>query len=420
MQDRCAAAFICYAPRARHTRALAMLTLFYLLVVEQVLQGLYSLWEGLSWLRMAQQRLSSHPGFYAPRVAVFCPVKGLEPGLEQNLTALASFDYPEYELFFAIAGADDPSRKILEQIAASRRQPVHIVIAGKPEGCGEKVNNLRAAVREAGEAFDVYVFADSDGRPGRNWLARMVAQLEDSKVGAITTFRWYFSQRGGFWSALASAWNAPCATYLGPHNHNFCWGGGTAIRREHFEQSSALEYWNGSVSDDFSLTHALRRQNFPILFAPECMVPTVLDCSASALLEFTNRQIIITRVYEPRLWKLGGLAHLLYCGTVLLGLGLFVANFSAGAPAIHILLLAIVPPVLSMARGALRLTALLELLPNWKSKLLADGWVWTFLAAAAPLLALWNSGVALCTRKIRWRGIRYLLVSPEQTQILTG
>ena len=131
------------------------------------------------------------------------------------------------------------------------------MIAGRPEGCGEKVNNLRAAVQKAAEGFDVYVFADSDGRPGRNWLAQLVAPLADANLGAVTTFRWLFPQTGGFWSALASAWNAPAATYLGEHHQNFCWGGGTAIRRERFEQCHVLEFWNGSVSDDFSLTHAL-------------------------------------------------------------------------------------------------------------------------------------------------------------------
>jgi cellulose synthase/poly-beta-1,6-N-acetylglucosamine synthase-like glycosyltransferase len=396
-----------------------MLTLFYLLVVEQVLQGLHNLWGGLSWLRMSQRRVGSHSGFYKPRVALICPVKGVEPGLEQNIAALISFDYPDYEIFFAMASGEDPARKILERLTASSKRKIHTVIAGRPEGCGEKVNNLRAAVQQATEGFDVFVFADSDGRPGRSWLGRLVAPLADANLGAVTTFRWFVRQGRGFWSALASAWNAPAATYLGEHHNNFCWGGGTAIRRERFEQASVFEYWRGSVSDDLSLTQALRRAGLPILFAPECLVPTVLDCDAAGLLEFTNRQIIIARVYEPRLWGLGGLAHLLYCGAVLSGIALYFDNMIAGAPAIHILLLAMVPPVFSMARGVLRLTAVMELLPDWKSRLLTDGWIWTLLAAVVPFLALWNTAAALFSRQIRWRGIRYQLLSPGQTRILT-
>jgi cellulose synthase/poly-beta-1,6-N-acetylglucosamine synthase-like glycosyltransferase len=193
----------------------AMLTLFYLLVLEQILQGLYNLWDGLVWLRLAQRRAGLHSGFYAPRVALFCPVKGAEPGLEQNISALASFDYPDYEIFFSMASGDDPARKIIERITAGSKHKVHIVIAGKPNGCGEKVNNLRAAIQKATNGFDVYVFVDSDGRPGRGWLSRIVAPLADANLGAVTTFRWFFPQIGGFWSAMASAWNAPAATYLG-------------------------------------------------------------------------------------------------------------------------------------------------------------------------------------------------------------
>ncbi|MGH9681913.1 MAG: glycosyltransferase, partial [Candidatus Acidiferrales bacterium] len=271
---------------------------------------------------------------------------------------------------------------------------------------------------QAGGEFDVYVFTDSDGRPGRAWLSHLVAPLADANLGAVTTFRWFFAQRGGFWSALASAWNAPAATYLGEHRHNFCWGGGTAIRRERFEQSNVYDFWNGSVSDDFSMTHALRRAGLPILFAPECLVPSMFDCDARSLVEFTNRQIAIARVYEPRLWSLGGLGHAFYCGSIVLGAALFAAKVISGAPAAQLLILAMLPPVLSMARGVLRLTAVMELLPEWKSKLLADGWIWTFLAALAPFLALWNTVNAMFTRKIRWRGIRYELLSPGQTRIL--
>jgi len=395
-----------------------MLTLFYLLVLEQILQGLYNLWDGLGWLRLAQRRVGTHSGFYAPRVALFCPVKGAEPGLEQNISALISFDYPDYEVFFAMASADDPARKIIERVTAASKHKINIVVAGRPNDCGEKVNNLRAAVQKATQGFDVFVFADSDGRPGRSWLPRLVAPLEDPNLGAVTAFRWFFPQTGGFWSAMASAWNAPAATYLGEHHRNFCWGGGTAIRRERFEQSNVLEYWEGSVSDDFSMTRALRQAGLPILFAPECMVPATFDCDAAGLLEFTNRQIIITRVYESRLWALGGLAHALYCGAILAGIGLFVGNLFTSVPAIQLLLLALAPPVLSMGRGVLRLAAIMELLPDWKAKLLADGWIWTFFAAVAPFLALWNTLVALFSREIRWRGIRYKLLSPGQTRIL--
>ncbi len=231
-----------------------MFLLFYLLIIEQILQGLYNLWDGLGWLRLAQRRAGTHSGFYAPRLALFCPVKGAEPGLEQNIFSLISFDYPDYEIFFAMASADDPARKIIERVTAASKHKVHIVIAGRPSDCGEKVNNLRVAISKATEGFDVYVFADSDGRPGRSWLQRLVAPLSDSNLGAVHGVSLAFPRKpADFGARWLRRGTRPSRLTLGDHHKNFCWGGGTAIRRERFEQCQALDFWTGSVSDDFSL-----------------------------------------------------------------------------------------------------------------------------------------------------------------------
>ena len=36
----------------------------------------------------------------------------------------------------------------------------------------------------------------------------------------------------------------------------------------------------------------------PIVFCPECLAPTLHPWTGKSLLEFTNRQILITRVYS--------------------------------------------------------------------------------------------------------------------------
>ena len=397
-----------------------MLILFYLLVVQQIAQGLYSLWQGVLWLRMARRALLGPTGFFAPRVALFCPVKGMEPGLEENLAALTQFDYPEYELFFAVSGVDDPAYRLLEHVAALSKHPVHIVRAGRAKDCGDKVNNLRAAVEQAGEKFDLFVFTDSDGRPPRRWLARLVAPLADSRLGAVTTFRWLIPLRGGFWSALASAWNASIATYLGEHGNNFCWGGGTAIRRQRFEEVHALEAWRGSVSDDYSLTNSLRHAGYQIEFVPECLVASLSDVNARGFFEFTTRQLIITRVYAPRLWRIAALGHVFYCAALLLGLGLWAASLFSGEPGMHFLILILLLLGLAAIRGTLRLAAVLDLLPEWRDTLLAYAWAWTLLAPVVPFVYFYNSAVAAFSRRIRWRGIRYELISSRQTRQITG
>ena len=396
-----------------------MTDFFYFLAAVQILLGLYMIADGLRWRGYVRRRLFSHPGFYAPRVAVICPCKGMEPGLDRNLLSLCEFDYPNYELFLVLASSADPAHGLLLNLANRTKPKVHIVIAGPPENCGEKVNNLRFAVEQLPADFDVLVFADSDGRPGHQWLQRLVAPLADSRLGAATTFRWFLPSRANFATALEAAWNAPIVSMLGEHQHNFCWGGGTAIRYSVFEQAGLFEEWRNSVSDDFSMTRALRRSNRSIFFVPECLTLSYCDTDFDGLIEFTNRQIIITRVYSPRHWFLGAVGHGIYCLTILLGAVLVLGALFTGSPASHLFFLTLTPVILSALRGATRLVTVGEINPAWKPKLAEQGWIWTLLAALVPFLYSANFLTSLFTRKIRWRGIHYELISPTQTKIIS-
>ena len=395
---------------------------FYVLVIIQILLGLYSLWGGIEWFRMVRQRLSSHSGFYAPVAALICPCKGNERGLEENLAALARFEYANYEIYFSLATSLDPALKIIERVKAASQRPVHIVIAGPPEDCSEKVYNLRRAVEALPEKFEVIVFTDSDVRLTRGWLTKLIAPLQDPRIGATTTYRWLIPSgqfgSGAFASALASAWNAAVATMLGKPRENFCWGGGTAIRRKTFADAKVLEAWQGAASDDFAMTRALEESGKPIIFCPECLAVTLQRWTGADLLEFTNRQIVITRVYSPRRWMMGAIAHLSYSLTLIFAAVVILSTMIEGDPWGQLVLLTLGIPLLAAMKGAIRTIAVSEVLPEWKAKLLEWGWVWFALAPVVPFLFSWNFISSLLSKRIRWRGIRYELVSPTVTRIL--
>jgi ceramide glucosyltransferase len=400
-----------------------MYAAFYVLVLLQVAAGLYSLWQGFSWYRMVQQRLGSHhAGFYAPVTAVICPCKGNELGLEDNLTALTKFDYPNYELYFVLATSLDPALKVIERVKAASTRPVHIVIAGPGEDCGEKVYNLRRAVESLPEQFEAMVFTDSDVRLPRGWLTKLVAPLQDVNIGATTSYRWIIPSRaigdGGFASAMASAWNGAIATMLGRSRENFCWGGATAIRKSVFNDVNALEAWQGAVSDDFALTSALEQNGKSIVFVPECMAATLHPWTGKSLLEFTNRQIAITRVYSSKRWGMGLVAHLGYSITLIYAFITILFAMINGDPWIQMVMLAAVIPLLAAVKGALRTLVLGEMFPEYKAKINEWSWVWTVLAPVVPFLFAWNFLASLLSKTIRWRGIRYQMVSPTVTHVL--
>ena len=399
-----------------------MLLVFYILVIAQIFLGLYSLWTGFEWFQMVRRRLSSHAGFYAPLAAVICPCKGSERGLEENLTALTKFEYPNYELYFSLATSLDPALKIIERVKAASQRPVHIVIAGPPEDCSEKVYNLRRAVAALPDKFEVMVFTDSDVRLPRGWLTKLIAPLQDPRIGATTAYRWLIPSgqigSGGFASAMASAWNAAVATMLGRPKENFCWGGGTAIRRKTFDDAKVLEAWQGAASDDFTMTRALEEAGKLIVFCPECLAATLHPWTGAELLEFTNRQIQITRVYSPRRWMMGAIAHLSYSLTGIFAAVVILATMIEGDPWGQLVLVALAVPLLAAMKGAMRTIAVSELLPECKDKLREWGWVWFALAPLVPFLFSWNFISSLLSKRIRWRGIRYELVSPTATRIL--
>jgi ceramide glucosyltransferase len=392
--------------------------LFYFLAIVQIAVGAYLIWQGWQWLDYARRRMRTDPGFHAPRVAVLCPCKGIEPGLERNLVSLTEFNHQNYEVFFILASANDPAAAAVKRVISTSRPKAHLVIAGQPEDCGEKVNNLRVAVEQLPEEFEVLVFADSDGRPGKAWLQRLTAPLADERIGATTTMRWLMANRGNLATALLAAWNAPILTMLSEKGKNFCWGGGTAIRRSVFDAIGVLDEWRTSVSDDYSLTYSLERTGRPIFFVPECLTVSFVETDFGGLLEFTNRQILITRVYAQKIWAAAAATHLLYCVTVVLGIALTIRELINERPALHIAALTFFILLLSAIRASLRVVAVTEILPGSRAQMMNHAWVNIALSAAIPFLYLVNFAHSLLTRKIRWRNIHYELVSANQTRII--
>ena len=396
-----------------------METLFDLLAILQIASGLFLLWQGIQWLSYVQKRLKTDPGFYAPRTAVVCPCRGMEPGLERNLVALCEFDHQNYEVFFVLASESDPAYSTVKRVAASSRAKAHIVIAGKPQNCSEKVNNLRTTVEQVPPEFEVLVFADSDGRPGKTWLHHLVAPLADSRIGATTTMRWFIPNRTDLATALLAAWNASVVTMLGAHSKNFCWGGGTAIRRAIFEEIGMMDVWQYSFSDDYSLTMMIERTGRPIVFLPECLTISYVQTDFPGLVEFTNRQVRITRVYRPQLWATAFATHFLYCLTVLLGLYVWLSLAVASRPAFQVATLVALPLLLAAIRGAIRVIGVTEALPAVRQQVMGQSWIYILLSLFVPIIYVVNFTASLVGRRLRWRGIEYELISPEQTRVLT-
>lgn len=192
-----------------------------------------------------------------------------------------------------------------------------------------------------------------------------------------------------------------------------------AIRRDIFDEIDMREKWRGTLSDDFAVTRALNEASLPIVFVPQALTASVEDCAFVELLEFTTRQMKITRVYAPHLWKLSfigsGVFNIVMIAALLIVIFSRANNIEVFAAIATLTLVTI----FSVGKSSLRLNAVKLALPVYKIELERQLWTQNTLWLLTPALFLYNSVAALASRRLTWRGITYELKSPNETVIIT-
>ncbi|MGH9327399.1 MAG: glycosyltransferase [Terriglobia bacterium] len=397
---------------------------FLVLAILLLIQSAWSLRGGFKFLDLVRRGMRRSPGEYHPAAAVIIPCKGSDDDLKANARRFLSQNYPDYQVIFVVASRDDPAHSLLcasldhgsPEIPKLLR--ASIIVAGFSDHNGEKVNNLLAGLEAVGPEAEVLVFADIDGRPHKDWLRSLIAPLEDPGLTMSTGFRWYLPA-SRFASRLQSAWDASIATMMGEHNQNFAWGGSMAIRRKDFKRLRVAErYWQNTVSDDYAITRAVREARGAIHFEPRCLVTSVGNTSLGSFLRWANRQIIITRVYATRFWRLGLASYSLYAITFIWGLALI---FLPGIRIAHRLTaVAFLAAVLALgaAKGPLRAAAAREMFPEEREALDRYASCYWKLAWVVPWIMFLNFVSAGFLRRIEWRGTVYELRSRQDLRVI--
>jgi ceramide glucosyltransferase len=374
--------------------------LIYVICVVAVIQGVVSLIQGI--LSVRHIRTYRPRGNARPRVVVFCPCRGVDPGFRENVHSILSQDYPDYRTIFIVDSGSDPAAKALAELNAT------VLIAGEATARGQKVHNLIHGVEHGAGNADVFIFCDADARFSKEWIQRLIAPLEQENVGVSSGYRWYAAENGSLPALLRSTWNASVVTALGDHGRNFAWGGSMALRRDVFDRIGVREAWEGALSDDYAVTHAALRSGRKIAFVPECLIPSYGDCTWRELLEFTTRQILIARVYDPATWRMAlvtqTLFNLAFWGALLLPWPYWVVT-----PVLY---------ALAGIKSLIRYEAVATVLPEGAlSKHRAS---YILLAPLTALLFEYNLIRSALSRSMTWRQIRYRLISPNRTEVYRG
>ncbi len=400
------------------------MNIYYFLAAIACWLGIQSLLSGFRYVSYVRRETSRPLLDFHPFVSVIAPSRGVESGLRENVRMLITQNYPAYELLFVFDRAEDPAIAVVEealtQTPHGKRAVTRTIISGPATDSGQKVHNLRVAVSEIDAKSEVLVFVDTDARPGPEWLRQLVAPLADDTLGASTGYRWFVPAVGGLASRLRSVWNASIASALGAdQSKNFCWGGSTALRRSTFEKLHIRDRWQGTVSDDFRVTSVLKEAKLPIYFTPNCLVPSVGDCDLHELLEFTTRQIKITRVYAPQLWKPLLIGSSLFTIVFFGGIVLLFFRILVGLPFLVLLIVLSVVFAFGAAKSLIRWRVVHIPLAAYARELRRDLLAHLFLWPLASLLYLYNTIVAGFSRRFRWRGIIYELKSPNEAVIIS-
>jgi len=367
---------------------------------------------------------------YRPGTTLIIPCKGLDSHFQSNIASFLRQDYEDYHLFFVVEDESDPAYRELHALLKAEAPGVahdaqrttrnaQVLVSGFSQSSSQKIHNLLYACRRIPEDTEVIAFADSDVCVPHDWLGRLVRPLRRPSCGVTTGYRWFVPVRNNPATLALSALNGAVAQFLGNSPFNHAWGGSMAIRRADFCRLNITELWSNTLSDDLSLSQAVKQAGMGITFVPECLVASYESSTWARLLEFGRRQLLITRVYAPVTWWLGFLSSL---GSVLgLWAGAALAVYAAAVHAEHIVLYVAVPCLFltgQIVRAVLRQLAAAQTLRTHAAQLLP--------AALADILACWLWSVVLLVlmassavgRTIRWRGVRYRLVSPTQTLIL--
>jgi ceramide glucosyltransferase len=94
-------------------------------------------------------------------------------------------DYPDYEIIFGVSDANDPAIQLIEQLKAEFPQrAIRLIICRESLGANTKVSNLAQMVREA--RYEYLIVNDSDIRVEPDYLRRVLAPLDNPRIGLVT------------------------------------------------------------------------------------------------------------------------------------------------------------------------------------------------------------------------------------------
>lgn len=137
----------------------------------------------LATWRCRKGRVAARPRVRPP-VSLVRPLRGVEPCSRETIAASFTIRYPDYEILFCVADADDPVVSLVrEAIDAHPQARARLLVGDDVVSSNPKLNNMAKGFYAA--RGEVIVFVDSNVLTPTDYLDQLVASLERG-AGMVT------------------------------------------------------------------------------------------------------------------------------------------------------------------------------------------------------------------------------------------
>lgn len=203
----------------------------------------------------------------APPVSVLKPLHGDEPGLAARLSGYVNQNYQgAVHMACGVRDYGDPAAEHARHVQRANQESVDLIVSSREHGPNRKISNLANILSLA--RHEILVVADSDIEVGPDYLARVVAELHQDNVGAVTCLYHGVSSEN-LWScheslAINSHFlpNIIVAVTFGLANP--CCGSTIAVRRRTLEAVGGFERFGKHLADDYEIGKSVREAGYKV------------------------------------------------------------------------------------------------------------------------------------------------------------
>jgi len=326
----------------------------------------------------------------APPVSVIVPLKGLDAELAGNLASLLRQDYPDYEVLFSVAEADDPAAAVARRaIAEAPHVPARLVVGAAAVSNHLKTNNM---IRPLGAArHDAVLITDSNVRSEPDRIAGLMRHLggRQGLVSATAAGARPDTMAGELECAFLNGYCTRFLLFGDRIGRTVALGKTMLFRRSDLERAGGITQLARGGADDVALTRAITGLGLRVAMAERAAVHPVAGRRFGEVWSRHARWLVYRRDYALLTFVLepfgGGLVAAAMAGLV----GAFnpFGLPAALAVAAHLAIWYGAEAALLRARGWHL---------GWRSPL-------AWLARDAMLPAMWVR--SMMSRRMRWRGV---------------